>query len=611
MILSTEFANQFFLQGNKDQFIESLSTKQNSLTFNERIVFIESLIYLNDLNNALSQLESLEVYVPVSKKDQRIMILMLKAMCFVQPSDKKIAFKFLDEAEQILSNIKNSTIPLVDEQIKFLFTKGQVYFNFSNLDESLKSFQDCLHESIQLNNKFYQARSLNRLAKIYFEMERFERAIEHSMQALAIATANKYLLEVYLGYEMLGLVNQNRNKDQSIKYFEQCLKISMKQLQNDVLTAKSLMNIGKTKLLQKELDEANSYWNQSLNFYSKAAYNVDKPVILKNLGDLFSRKGNYNQALEHYKNSLELSPREDVLTKGTVLFAMGSVYFRMRDLKNALKFYSDSLELKKKITNKINLAGPLWGIGHVHFIKKNYSRAMEYYLQLFEIYKEYGRAEYTSETLLIIITLQHEIEDDLELKKYLQLLEQLVNQNINEHTTLAYSIAKALSGGSSRLIDLSEKLDNFKKILSNLGINQHFTFFALLNIILIYLTEYELTSEPDILTNIRETIDSLILQAIKTNSYPLELFANLFLIQLNYLEGQKENNRPLAIKITSLLDLVEIKEFEDETTKVLKKIDRLEKRISSENKKVSQLEILNSLGLFKLVKKIINDKYWL
>ena len=128
---------------------------------------------------------------------------------------------------------------------------------------------------------------------------------------------------------------------------------------------------------------------------------------------------------------------------------------------------------------------------------------------------------------------------------------------------------------------------------------------------MIYLTEYELTSEPDILTNIRETIDSLILQAIKTNSYPLELFANLFLIQLNYLEGQKENNRPLAIKITSLLDLVEIKEFEDETTKVLKKIDRLEKRISSENKKVSQLEILNSLGLFKLVKKIINDKYWL
>ena len=611
MILSTEFPNQFFLQGNKDQFIESLSTNQHLLAFNEKISFIESLIYLDELSTALSQLEFLEDSIPLSKKDQRLLILMLKSQCFKQSSEQKIAFKLLDDSEQILSNIKNSTIPSVDEYIKFLFTKGQVYYNFSNLDESLKSFQECLRESIHLNNKFYQARSLNRLARIYFEMERFERAIEHSMQALAIATANKYILEVYLGYEMLGLVNQNRNKDQSIKYFEQCLKISMKQLQNDVLTAKSLMNIGKTKLLQKELDEANSYWNQSLNFYSKAAYNVDKPIILKNLGDLFSRKGNYNQALEHYKNSMEVTPREDVSTKGTVLFAMGSVYFRMRDLKNALKYYSDSLELKKKITNKINLAGPLWGIGHVHFIKKNYTRAMEYYLQLFEIYKEYGRAEYTSETLLIIITLQHEIEDEIELKKYLQLLEQLANQNGNEHTTLAYSIAKALSEGNTRLINLSEKLDNFKKILPNLGINQHFTFFALLNIILIYLTEYEMTSETEILTNIRETIDSLILQAIKTNSYPLELFGNLFLIQLNYLEGQKESNRILAIKITSLLDLVEIKEFEDETTKVLKKIDRLEKRISSENKKISQLEIINSLGLFKLVKKIINDKYWL
>ena len=99
--------------------------------------------------------------------------------------------------------------------------------------------------------------------------------------------------------------------------------------------------------------------------------------------------------------------------------------------------------------------------------------------------------------------------------------------------------------------------------------------------------------------------------AIRTNSYPIELFSNILLIQLNYFQGMKEKNKPLVVKITTLLELINVKEIENETTKVLKKIDRIEKKLQSEKSDVPKVELLNQIGFSKLVRKIITNNYWL
>lgn len=605
--MSVEFFKQFFMHGNEKNYQSSLQNTASSLP--EKLQVIESLIYFHKYEEALNELVLIEKNSLQLKQDQKITIIMFKALCYTAPSDKNIAFELTEEAENIITKIRKSTVPLVEEYIIFLFNKGKVQYNFQLLDDAINTFNLCLKESS--DNKFYQARSMNRIARINLDQENFELALENIMKALAISTANKYYYEIFLGYEMLGLLNQNKNKSQSLKYFEYCLKIAMNDLKNDILIGKAFMNIGRTKLLQKELDEAQHYWTESLNFYSKANYTTYKPLVLKYLGDLFIRKGNYYEALSYYKESLDLNTNQRVTISGIILFAMGSTYFRIRDFKNALKYYSESLQIKRSIGNKIDLAGALWGIGHVHFIRQNYIKAMKYYSELYEIYKDFGKAEYISEILLIIVTLQNEVGDESECKKYVDLLQNLSLEYSSAHTNLSLSIARALLSKDSRLVNMLDNLNLFKTVLSNLSINQHFSYFSLLNISLIYLQEFILTEQDEVLKDLRNVYLTIRELAIKNNSYPLELFANVLLIQLNYVQNIKDENNSLLIKITSIIELIKVEAIEKEVNRALTKIDRLEKESTKNSKQKSASEIINKLGMEKFVKKIIVEKYWL
>ena len=606
--MSIEFLKNNFLQGNQDTILSSI---QNSKQLNEKLLLIESLIYLNKFELALNELNMIDINAPI-RKEGTILLLLLKALCLVHPNEKNEAFQLLDSAEKILLKIKNSTIPLHEEFIIFLFSKGQVLINFQFLDQSLTFFDQCVRECITVSNKYYQAKSLNKLSRVYFEKELFDRSQESTMKALAISTANNYLFEIVQGYEMLGLINQTKNTDQSLKYFDYCLKLAVNQLQNDVLIAKALMNIAKTKLLQKNLDEAQQFFSESLTLFSKAAYDSDKPLILMNLGNIHLRRGNYRDAIDQYKQGLGISNNQGkIVVQSQILFSLGSVYFRIRDFNNALKYYKESLSLKRTFANKIDFAGPLWGIGHIYFIKRNYEKAMKSYLELYDIYREFGKPEYIAEILLIIVTLYDNAGDQDAIRQYLSFLSKLSIDNYSAHTSLAYSIALAISKSESRLEQFNSKFDLFSKINTNLDINQHFTYYCLLNLLLIEVSEYLIIKEEEIFHEIRAT--TLILRdfAIKNYNFSIELFSNLILILINYITGKKAENESLLIKITLMSEQIHIKPIDREMTKILKKIDQLEKKTSVKTNPISPSDTIQQLGLNKFITGIITGKYWL
>ncbi len=607
--MSLEFNKQFFLQGNYDKIVSLL---QGSSSTQEKFLLIESLIYLGKYDQANNEIDSLETHHTITKKENNIVFLLLKAYYFASINDKDSSTDFLTQADNILQKIKKSTYPLQEESILFLYIKGLIFYNFQLFDKAITIFQLCVEESTLVSNKFYLTRSFNRLAQIYYDQERFDQAQEVTMKALSISTANNYLFEIIQGYDMLGLLNQNKNFNQSLKYFQQCLKLAVNDLHNDVLIAKALMNIGKTKLLQKDLDEAFQHFTESLNLYTKAAYETDKPLIMKNLGDIYVRRGNYSEAIDHYKISLDYNCESASLVhRSQTLFALGSVYFRIREFKNALKYYQESLTLKREIGNPIDLAGPLWGIGHVYFIKQSYSKAIKHYSELYSIYKDFGRSAYVSEILLIIVTLHASIDDKEEMNQYLSILKQLSNEKYSSHTDLSYSIALALSKSDDRMDVFDIKFELFNKIKHNLYINPHYTYFSLLNILLLNIQEYILTLEDVVLEDFRENTNMLRDFSAKNYNYPLELFSNLLLLQMNYIQNQKDENNSLLVKITSIMDQIQIKPIENEMTKILKKIDRLDKKNTTKNVSKPKEELIKTIGLQKFIKRIITDKYWL
>ena len=210
--MSIEFNKQFFLQGNQETVLSAI---ESSKIIQEKYLLIEALIFFGNYTAALNKIDSIEFNLPPSKKEQNILVLMLKAICLSHLSEKEKSFRLISQAEDILTKIRKSTTPLQEEFIIFLFNKGAICYNFQMFQESISYFNDCFQESISNNNKFFQTRSLNYLAKIYLERENFEQAQEVTMKALAISTANNYYSEIVQGYEMLGLLNQSKNKTQS------------------------------------------------------------------------------------------------------------------------------------------------------------------------------------------------------------------------------------------------------------------------------------------------------------------------------------------------------------------------------------------------------------
>ena len=94
-------------------------------------------------------------------------------------------------------------------------------------------------------------------------------------------------------------------------------------------------------------------------------------------------------------------------------------------------------------------------------------------------------------------------------------------------------------------------------------------------------------------------------------NYPLELFSNLALILLNYVQNNKQENASLLVKITVTLEQIKIKSIETEITKILKKIDRLDKKMSMKSLALTKSDMIDKLGIANFINKIIEEKYWL
>ncbi len=137
-------------------------------------------------------------------------------------------------------------------------------------------------------------------------------------------------------------------------------------------------------------------------FYKKAAYyyeniNVDKAIdyqkkrleiakvrnkgktlryCYNELGGLFFRKGDLNQAVTNLLESLKISESlNDFESSAVSTLNIGNIYLREKMYEQALNYYTKSLEIKKN--NKIkNIASNLFSISNVYRATEKYEKAI-------------------------------------------------------------------------------------------------------------------------------------------------------------------------------------------------------------------------------------------
>jgi tetratricopeptide (TPR) repeat protein len=132
-------------------------------------------------------------------------------------------------------------------------------------------------------------------------------------------------------------------------------------------------------------------------FFRKA-----EATTFNNIGLIYHNKGNYDKAFEFYLKSLKiakgfLSEAKELSEKRDAQKSMvrsynniGNIHKDKGDFDKALEFQFKSLEIKEEIEDKKGMAASYNNIGIIYHFKGDYDKALEFQLKSLEIKEEIG-----------------------------------------------------------------------------------------------------------------------------------------------------------------------------------------------------------------------------
>lgn len=192
----------------------------------------------------------------------------------------------------ILKKLLESDKPFIEDEGSFEFLeKGNELYGEGKYAEALSAFE----EFLRLNPKAYQAR-LN-IYNCYRELGEYEKAIEQC-----------------------NLILENVSQDETL---------------GKEMAAKALAGIGECYLLQKDMENAQKYFEQSIETYP------ENELIAYNVGEIFFSNQKLEEALRYFTLASEIKP-----DWSDSYFKLGLVYLNKADMARAAENFEKFLILE-------------------------------------------------------------------------------------------------------------------------------------------------------------------------------------------------------------------------------------------------------------------------
>ena len=181
------------------------------------------------------------------------------------------------------------------------FNIANAYYGQQNYSEAVKHYTVSLELSKELGDKADMATAYSAIGFMYFEQGNYADAVTNYTASLSLAeeTGDKYTLAEI--YSNLGAINNKQgNYNLALKFEFDALGL-FGEIGNNEQIAFIYNNIAEVFINQKKYNNAAEYVNKALSF----AKNIGKLEYVKlsyqNRAALDSARGNYKDALKHYK----------------------------------------------------------------------------------------------------------------------------------------------------------------------------------------------------------------------------------------------------------------------------------------------------------------------
>jgi len=238
---------------------------------------------------------------------------------------------------------------MTDQNPEQLKHQANALYNNKKFTEALELYQKA--SQLDPNNPVY----LNNIAAVLLEQKEYDKCIETCEKAIEVAKANRSPLEV---------VARSLSRIGTAYFRQDDLPKAIEYYKKSVIEHRdpgTVDNLNKAERLKIE-KEKQAYINPELSLKAKEE------------GNQFFKSQKYPEAVERYSEAIKRNPSDPILYSNRA-----TAYTSLLALPDALKDCEKAIELDKKFIKAYLKKG------HVHFLMKEYQKALKTYENALEV----------------------------------------------------------------------------------------------------------------------------------------------------------------------------------------------------------------------------------
>ena len=226
---------------------------------------------------------------------------------------------------------------------------GAIRFYQGDAVRSIKAFQSAMKIAEGRGDRASYADCLNNIGMVHYQQDNNDIALTDFKKALEIRKELGIKPKIAESYNNIGMIYSDRSDPKALDYFFEALKI-FNELNEIIPLGRIYNNIGIVYRDMSDIENAEKYFLLSLENRSKVQDLQGVALVLSNLSNIATTKGNYKRAIELADSSLAIAIEIGSLQVESNAYGnLYDVYEKMGNYKKALEYHvllksrSDSL----------------------------------------------------------------------------------------------------------------------------------------------------------------------------------------------------------------------------------------------------------------------------